>query len=325
MAVSFHAEATEIAAKLRKEHIRALYHFTSIENLPCIREMGALCSKHILDAAGRWPVAEPGGNALSHNLDRCNNNWDRISLNFTPHTPMVYNKKPSSHLCFLEIDPVVATWDGVLFTNTNAASTGNQQRAPGLAGLDLVDFNAVRSRPRPWDREGWVRPVQAEVLVPKCIPLNYVTRIRFVSDASRDEAERLWGPSSHPQFEAYPLSFSDNPSAVSLTFPFLKTILLTDQHVNASSLGRARTPNYRLRRSTCDRATLIAEVHAVAGLKAQITWKPIGATQTEEFEKTEDYWHWPSLSLSRLPDGPCSVDYRLGCVRWATLPFEVVA
>lgn len=88
-----HREADQILQRLESERISALYHFTSIENLRLIRDMNALCSERTLEEASRWPPPDPGGNQLSHDLDRSNDNWDKEPRNLTPYTPMVYDKR----------------------------------------------------------------------------------------------------------------------------------------------------------------------------------------------------------------------------------------
>jgi hypothetical protein len=108
MAPSSHRDAGSILARLQQERISTLYHFTSVENLPYIRQMQALCSKETLGHAGLWPAPAPGGNLKSHNLDRQRGNWDKVCLNFTPYTPMAYYKKREHHLCFLSIQIQVA-------------------------------------------------------------------------------------------------------------------------------------------------------------------------------------------------------------------------
>lgn len=317
-------DAERILEKLRAEQVTCLYHFTSIENLAVIRDMNALCSKKTLEDAGRWPPPEPGGNDLSHSLDHRNGNWDMVPFNFTPHTPMAYLKKPTSHLCFFVVDVNVATEEGVVFTDSNAASTGNQQRAEGLAGLRLVNFRAIRAAPRPWDREGWVRPVQAEVLVPDRVPLAQVIKVGFVSQASLEEARRIWGNGPGPRFVLRPRYFSDNPTRISINFPRLGNVLLTDVSIDGSSVGQAREAKVRFSRRGCAEITLIADVFATAGVKAQMAWNPIGLVQEEEFDQTSQYLQWTSIPIQSLPNGRCSVEYRLGLVRWASLEFEVV-
>ena len=110
MAHTLHPDAQAILSRLRQEGVIALYHFTSVENLPNICRMQALCSKKTLVEQGRGLPPVTGGNPLSHSLDRRIGNWDKVSLNLTPYTPMAYNRKKEQHLCFLVIKHEVATW-----------------------------------------------------------------------------------------------------------------------------------------------------------------------------------------------------------------------
>jgi hypothetical protein len=105
MSRSLHPDAQAILTRLQQEKIAALYHFTNVENLPSICQMGALHSKQILEEQGLLSTLATGGNPLSHSLDRRQSNWDKVSLNFTPHTPMAYNKKRGQHLCFFIMVP----------------------------------------------------------------------------------------------------------------------------------------------------------------------------------------------------------------------------
>lgn len=130
-------DATAILARLKQEGITTLYHFSCVENLPRICQMGALYSKRILEERGLLPTIVTGGNPLSHNLDRYHGNWDKVSLNFTPYTPMAYGRKREQHLCFFLVDPDVAAWSEVIFTDSNAAKNGHR-RGQGLVGLGNV-------------------------------------------------------------------------------------------------------------------------------------------------------------------------------------------
>lgn len=320
----FHPESSQILERLRQEKILSLYHFTCIENIQGIQQMNALCSKQTLQSAGLWPPPEPGGNTLSHDLDRRNGNWDKISLNFTPYTPMVYNKKSQCHLCFFILKPEVAGIRGAIFTDTNATSSG-QQRMESLQGLNLINFPVVRSSPRPWDKEGWHRPVQAEVLVSDRIGLEYVEKVAFISTASMEEAERLWGNQPHPIFAVEPHYFSDTPHSVSLSFPFLDRILLTDDSIDKATVNKSRTHKKRFNRENCDIITAVAFIQATTGVKAEVIWQPMGFSYISEFEKTERYWHWVGIPINKFPDGICSLEYRLGGIRWTTIKFGVLS
>lgn len=195
-----HSEAKAILSRLAQEKIAALYHFTSVENLPGICQMQALCSKQTLENHGRWPTPVPGGERQSHELDRKLGNWDKVSLSLTPHTPMVFHRKKEQNICFFIVRIEVATWLGVIFTDTNAAKTTNQQRAEGLVGLNYIQFKAIRATPRPWDYRGWCQPVQAEVLVPDKISLKYVSKVVFVNKRNLKYARSIFGGLTHPPF-----------------------------------------------------------------------------------------------------------------------------
>ncbi len=82
MARLLHPDAAAILARLQRERVTSLYHFTSVENLPSICEKQGLCSKQTLEKERKWPPPVPGGNPLSHNLDRYRGNWDKVSFNF---------------------------------------------------------------------------------------------------------------------------------------------------------------------------------------------------------------------------------------------------
>lgn len=324
MRAPLHRDAARILERLSREQVTALYHFTSIENLPVIRQMNALCSKETLESAGLWPPPEPGGNDLSQRLDRMNGNWNRLSLNLTPHTPMAYRKKPGSHLCFFALKIDIAALAEVVFTNTNATA-GSQLRTEGLAGLNLVNFPAIRSFPRPGDREGWVRPVQAEVLIPDQVSLDYVLEVAFVSEASLEEGIRLWGPLPHPPFKVAPHYFADVPhvyaSRIVLNFAHLLTLLLTDEPIDSSTVRTVRTHRSQFRRQPDGDIIAVAKVRVTTGARSNITWNPGAHSVEGEFERSGEYFQWAKIQESRLPDGHCSVEYRLNGIRWATVAF----
>ena len=262
MATTLHPDAGGILARLRQERIPCLYHFTSIENLPLICRLNGLCSKQRLQNASLWPCPNPGGDDLSHTLDRRWGNWDKVGMNLTPRTPMCYRKKRQKHLCFFVLLPDVATHAGVVFANTNATATGHQ-RAEGLSGLDLINFAAVRAHPRPWDKDGWHRPVQAEILVPDYVALDLVTEVVFVSPASLQEGERLWGNSQHPPFRVDAGHFADLPShsRPTLGFPNLVDLILTFDQVDKSNVKASRAHVSRFHRSLGAGVTAIASVY----------------------------------------------------------------
>lgn len=56
MAHPLHPDAAAILARLQRERVSTLYHFTSVENLPSICEQQGLCSKQTLEKERKWPL-----------------------------------------------------------------------------------------------------------------------------------------------------------------------------------------------------------------------------------------------------------------------------
>ena len=188
--------------------------------------MGALHSKQILEKQGLLSTLITGGNPLSHSLDRYHGNWDKVSLNFTPYTPMAYHRKRAQHLCFLLVNPEVATWSEVLFTDSNAARN-DHRRGEGLIGLGNVQFNAIHAIP--FSVNDWHRFIQAEVLIPASIPLAHVGEIGFVSNASMSYAQYLCKSFAHPPFSVKAQMFTDSPRAPqkAINFAYVKEFCIS--------------------------------------------------------------------------------------------------
>jgi hypothetical protein len=234
-------DAQAIRDRLNQERINHFYHFTSIENLSFCARKGAICSKHILETDEDWPVPQPGGNDDSHQRDRRLGNWDKVSLLFSAHTPMAYRTKSEKHLCFFEISSEVAEFEGVVFTNANAASELSRSGV-GVAALNDVRFDLVRSSPQPANPD-WRHMSQAEVLIPERVPFQYVQRVCFISEASRDEARRLWGSAQSPNFVVDPEPFESEPGFVG--FAFVSKVILTgdEANVHRTRFSKASTSN----------------------------------------------------------------------------------
>jgi len=171
-----------------------------------------------------------------------------------------------------------------------------------------------------------VRPVQAEVLVPDQLSLEYVENVFFVSEESRAEGERLWGNRDHPPFVVDPSIFADFSvyQAATYNFPFLVSVILTDEHVERGNVQTPRHHKSQFRRINTRMIHVLAQVHALTGTKGRIIWLPTHETSSTIFAKPSRYYHWSSISIDRLPDGQCALEYRLGEVRWRTLHFEVI-
>ncbi len=190
--MEYSKEKDEIINYLKKNGINSLWHFTDIRNIEYIEKFGGLRSKEFLEQKDLIDSIFCGGNSLSHDLDKGLGNWNKISLNFTPHTPMAYHKKRETHLIFIEIDLEVASFQDVYFTNCNATRIINgQKRDKGLRGLKHVNFSIINGPAKPWDPD-WKKFVQAEILVPNFIPTDYFKTIYFISEASMELSEKYF-------------------------------------------------------------------------------------------------------------------------------------
>lgn len=326
-----HPDALAISTRLAKERITALYHFTSIENLPYICRRQALCSKQMQESEGLWPPPMPGGNTLSHGLDRYNGNWDKVSLSFTPFTPMVYHKKRQDHLCFFVVEPEVATWLNVIFTDSNAVRT-MQKRDEGLKGIDLVKFEAIRSMPRPWDREGWVQPVQAEILVPNFIPLSYITKVIFISEASLMHAERLCDSTLHPPFVVEGTLFTDSPKAPleAIGFSFIDQLALSNTKIDSNMLYLMYAQKNIYSKASHREIYLTVAVRAMVRTQANIYLHPVDRPKkaqdcigTTEFSAASRYLMRTDIVLNSLPKSNYLIEILLDNVCRASIAFEL--
>ncbi|WP_176728926.1 DarT ssDNA thymidine ADP-ribosyltransferase family protein [Thermogemmatispora onikobensis] len=231
-----HPDADAILARLSQEGITTLYHFTSFDNIYSICHRGCLYSKELLEEFGILASIDSGGDSLSFSLDKANGNWNKVSLSFSPYTPMAYRTKRRKNLCYFCISPEIATLQGVIFTDTNA-NRNDHNRRTGLDGLDLVHFQIIRSMTR-IDKETWKRFVQAEVLIPWQVPLRFVQRIAFVSQANVEEAQRLCYRLTHPPFEVDKRLFTDSRGEPpeNIHFPYVEHLHFFDEGHPASSM-----------------------------------------------------------------------------------------
>lgn len=242
--MSFFEEQKEILGMLERNMIASLWHFTDIRNLPNIKKLDGLRSKEYLEQNKQWGGRDlfPGGDALSHNLDRNLGNWEKISLNFMPHTPIAYKKKREKHLVFIEIDAGVAAFPNVYFTDCNAARTKNKQlREKGMVGLTNVNFSIINGPAEPWNKN-WLKYVQAEILVPHHIPLSKIKAIHFISNASKEYGEILWGERCN-LFCISPGVFYDyyRKDKGALQFSYVKEVFISTRAIPKSRVYAIRT------------------------------------------------------------------------------------
>lgn len=327
--VSYSPECELILEHIYQNKIQALFHFTSVQNLPEIAWAQGLLSKQELQRREKWPCPDPGGNKLSHDLDRDRDNWSKVSLSYTPYTPMAYRRKPEKHLCYLVLKPEVLCFDGVLFTNMNATANGHI-RAEGLAGLQQVYFDEVTCPPRGWDRE-WLAKAQAEILVPDFIPLNFVEHIGFVSKASLDYGRHLWHLDGCPECLIEPRYFAHDPRYSVPAIPYLDAVVLSSKTIMEIEKDidvQQATPHESTFSGFWDRQiTVKALVEGYPGSKVYAQVEPARIRSDEiTFPMRQKRGVFFSFDIDRLSVGLHHIDFYIEAVApilWAQIPFEV--
>lgn len=171
------AEKRMIEVHLRDNNIDALYHFTALCNLESIKRYGGLyswytCLNKYID------VEIMGGSWQSHCNDKRHGSADYVRLSFCRDHPMAYRVSQDNNnapMVLLKIDPAVALWDDVHFTDINEADS-NRICLPGFEGLMLVHMDAVK-RTYVCKNDPDFHYHQAEILVRRHIPLRYIMNI----------------------------------------------------------------------------------------------------------------------------------------------------
>jgi len=298
------------------------YGINNVFRLENIERYDGLRSKEFLEQNKSLDNITCGGNNLSHRLDKNLGNWDKISLNFTPHTPMAYIKKSEMHLVFIELDIEIATVENVLFTNCNATRTRNgQMREIGLNGLNNVQFSHIKTnpKPKPWD-EDWHKYVQAEVLVPDCIPIDYFKAIHVVSQTSKKTAEYFLDANKN-LLVIKPTTFQDQNT---LKFSFVKNyyVSLTEINGNNAETIDASSPYIKMGEPFWVLVYFFADVGT--------DWKIVFNGDNYYIEEytninKQSYWYW--YTEFKAPGTNQHVDIEIYCndILWAKDSIEVRA
>jgi len=166
---------------LSNNNISVLYHFTDRGNLDSIKKHGALFSwEYCLNNNIKVPY--PGGDELSHSLDRRYNLENHIRLSFTPSHPMMFiamNQNRINHPVVLEINPEVIYWKNTKYADKNAT------RNDSNIGSRVNDFRRIRfeiaRQNNHFNLDESNKPYfQAEVLVLEKIPMRYINNINLI-------------------------------------------------------------------------------------------------------------------------------------------------
>jgi len=167
-----------------EKYVKVLYHFTDRRNLPSIREHGGLYSLVRLREMGLAVQGQiyPGGNQWSHDADAIKQVDRYVHLTLKKSHPMEYvarNEGRIADCIYLEIDPVVASWDGVVYTPDVANKSGVPLYLMSQS-KDIIDYDVLFNKHdrRRSDIQARLQLAEkAEILVPVHIPLEYIRNL----------------------------------------------------------------------------------------------------------------------------------------------------
>ena len=156
-----------------------LYNIQAIDNIPSIMQRGLLSNErasrlnHVSIAmnevqAHRALIRIPNGLELHQ----------YASLYFDPRNPMLSKRRSQNEeICILKFDRIILDFDGVILSDKNASSNYAAFYEAGV-GLEKIDFDLVYAKY--WTDDNHYENYRkksikcAEVLVPFCIPYDYV-------------------------------------------------------------------------------------------------------------------------------------------------------
>lgn len=174
-------------------HRKHLYNLTVLDNIPSIIQNGILCyntaeqiphTSIALESvqARRESVIIPGGRQLH----------DYANAYFTYHNPMLYRiKDQADNLCILAVSAAVLDICDCIVSDRNAA-TDLVRFYSAEDGINRLDYEKIYAKY--WNEGSYFEQRNskaikcAEVLVPDCIPYDYVVSACV---ASNEAAEKL--------------------------------------------------------------------------------------------------------------------------------------
>lgn len=180
---------------IKTYNINSLYHFTDLENLNSILDVGIL-TKIALERKG---ITYKEGD--SHRYDY-HSNCSCVSISY-PNSYLLKNyrdEKPCSNIIILEIMPEIIYEHECIFAEYNAASAGIRESteqkndASAFQNMFADKVKVVTStrgeetyHRKPSMRKNWPTTTQAEILIKGTIEQKFIRKVYFSSDIDIDK------------------------------------------------------------------------------------------------------------------------------------------
>lgn len=171
----------------RKTGKRYVYNITSISNIPSILKHGILC----YDATKNLPHRSIAINTVQSRREhvvvpngRCLHSY--ANLYFDYNNAMLYRRKDlADTICVLAISADILDVEGCVVTDRNAATDLVRFYAAG-DGIRQINFEMVYAQywnhPDPYEYSNHKAIKCAEVLIPYCVPPEYIIGAYVVSE-----------------------------------------------------------------------------------------------------------------------------------------------
>lgn len=165
----------------QQHSVKALFHFTDVENVPFIRKHGGLYSRLELQKR-KIVVPKPGGNDWSKDADARIGGDRYVHLCLRNSHPMEYQAKKAGHIgetLFLEIDPEVRNLPGVMYSHgvSNKAGISLISMKEALAQIDFPVLYTRTDWNDPAIKERLKLASKCEILIPDHVALKYIRNL----------------------------------------------------------------------------------------------------------------------------------------------------
>lgn len=170
---------------------QAVYNIVSLENVPSILQYGLLCyneaQRLVHESIALNDVQMRRDNkSVPHGLRL----HDYANAYFDPRNPMMYRRLDMvNEICVLAIDASILDCDGVVVSDGNAASNVTRFYSSS-EGIETLRYDQIYADwwtdPDPYVHDNKKRMKCAEVLVPYCIPSEYILGAKVANERVRE-------------------------------------------------------------------------------------------------------------------------------------------